>query len=69
MAVEQEIILMVNEGRQDLTLQEAVAEYRALKLRLEDGTLWAKHILSLGENRLNFLRTLITNFVCEVKNE
>jgi hypothetical protein len=64
-----EIIKMVNRQEQNLTLGEACEEYRALKSRLADGTLWARHIIALGEARLNFLKGLITELVCEVKNE
>jgi len=58
--------------RTDLTLDEAKAEYRELlalknvKVFPQGGMGWSAYVLRRIEDRLNFLRTRITDIICEV---
>ena len=57
-----------------LTLAEAKVEYRQLleilnaKVFPNNGTGWATSVLNRIEDRLNYLRTVIVNYVLETKD-
>ena len=59
----------------DVTLAEMKVEYVDLlgvldaKVFPDGGTGWAGWVLNRIDDRLNFLRTRITDIVCEVQNE